>query len=67
MGTDSREGWVIALGVTCTIAVAAALAWRVGAAGRQWEARRVHTSIDEAPPKHLALTPMRDRAGTHRV
>ena len=67
MGTDSREGWVIALGVTCTIAVAAALAWRVGAAGRQWEARRVHTSIDEAPPKHLALTPMRDRAGTRRV
>ena len=67
MGTDSHESWVIALGVTCTIAVAAALAWRVGAAGRQWEARRVHASIDEAPPKHLALTPMRDRAGTRRV
>jgi DMSO/TMAO reductase YedYZ heme-binding membrane subunit len=67
MGTDSHEGWVIALGVTCTIAVTAALAWRVGAAGRQWEARRAHASIDEAPPKHLALTPMRDRVGTPRV
>jgi hypothetical protein len=66
MGTDSHEGWVIALGVTCTIAVTAALAWRVGAAGRQWQAR-AHASIDEAPPKHLALTPMRDRAGTPRV
>ena len=67
MGTDSREGWVIALGVSCTIAVAAALAWRVGTAGRQREARRVRASVDEAPPKHLALTPMRDRAGTQRV
>jgi predicted ferric reductase len=67
MGTDSREGWVIVLGVACTLAVAAALAWRVGAAGRQWEARRAHASVSEAPPKHLALTPMRDRAGTRRV
>ena len=67
MGTDSREGWVIALGVACTIAVAAALAWRVGTAGRQREARRAHASVNEAPPKHLALTPTRDRAGRRRV
>jgi DMSO/TMAO reductase YedYZ heme-binding membrane subunit len=67
MGTDSSESWVIALGVACTLAVAAALAWRVGAAGRQWEARRAHASVNGAPPKHLALTPTRDRAGTRRV
>ena len=67
MGTDAGEGWVIALGVACTIAVAAALAWRVGASGRQWEARRAHASLNEAPPKHLALTPTRDRAETRRV
>jgi hypothetical protein len=67
MGTDSREGWVIVLGVACTVAVASALAWRVAAAGRQWEARRAHASVSEVPPKHLALTPMRDRARTRRV
>jgi DMSO/TMAO reductase YedYZ heme-binding membrane subunit len=67
MGTDSSEGWVIALGVACTLAVAAALAWRVGAAGRQREARRAHASVDEVPAKHLAPTPTRDRAGTRRV
>jgi DMSO/TMAO reductase YedYZ heme-binding membrane subunit len=67
MGTDSGEGWVIALGVACTLAVAAALAWRVGAADRQWAARRAHVSLNEAPPKHLALTPRRDRAGTRRA
>jgi DMSO/TMAO reductase YedYZ heme-binding membrane subunit len=67
MGTDSSEGWVVALGAACTLAVAAALAWRVGAAGRQWEARRAHASVNEGPPKHLALTPTRDRAGAPRV
>ena len=67
MGTDSGEGWVIVLGVVCTLAVAAAVAWRIAVAGRQWEARRAHASVNEAPPKYLAPTPMRDRAGTRRV
>jgi DMSO/TMAO reductase YedYZ heme-binding membrane subunit len=67
MGTDAGESWVIALGVACTLAVAVALAWRVGAAGRQWEARRARASVTDVPPKHLALTPTRDRARTRRV
>jgi DMSO/TMAO reductase YedYZ heme-binding membrane subunit len=67
MGTDSSEGWVIVLGVACTIAVAAALAWRVGVTGRQWEARRARASVNEAPPKHVVLNPTRDRAGARRV
>jgi DMSO/TMAO reductase YedYZ heme-binding membrane subunit len=67
MGTDSSEGWVVALGVACTLAVAAALVWRVGAASRQGEARRAHASANEAPPKHLELTSTRDRAGAPRV
>jgi DMSO/TMAO reductase YedYZ heme-binding membrane subunit len=67
MGTDSREGWVIALGVACGLAVGVALAWRLRAAARQSEARSAHSSLAEVPPKHLELTPTRDRAGSRRV
>ena len=35
MGTDAGEHWVMALGVTCVVAVGAALAWRLRAASRQ--------------------------------
>jgi methionine sulfoxide reductase heme-binding subunit len=67
MGTDAREGWVIALGVVCVLAVAAALVWRLRSAARQWEARGSHSSVAEVPPKHLELTPTRDRVGPRRV
>jgi DMSO/TMAO reductase YedYZ heme-binding membrane subunit len=66
MGTDSRERWVIALGVACVLAVAAALVWRLRSSARQWEARGAHASVAEVPPKHLELT-MQDRAGSRRV
>jgi sulfoxide reductase heme-binding subunit YedZ len=64
MGTDSRQAWVIGLGVLCVASVAVALAWRLRQASRQVAARQAHSSVPVAPPKHLALTP-RGRAGTH--
>ena len=62
MGTDSREGWVLLLGVACVASVAAALAWRLRTAARQAEARTEHSSVG-APPKHLELT----RQGSRRA
>ena len=55
MGTDSREGWVVVLGVVCGLSVAAALTWRVIAASRQASARTAHASVTGIPPKHLHL------------
>ena len=55
MGTDSREGWVIVLGVVCGLSVLTALAWRISAASRQASARTAHASVPGMPPKHLAL------------
>jgi DMSO/TMAO reductase YedYZ heme-binding membrane subunit len=66
MGTDASERWVIALGVACVLAVAAALVWRLRASARQWEARGAHASVADVPPKHLELT-MQDRVGSRRV
>jgi methionine sulfoxide reductase heme-binding subunit len=56
MGTDSREGWVIVLGVTCVLSVAVALAWRLRVTARQHAARTAHASVGAVPPKHLELT-----------
>jgi DMSO/TMAO reductase YedYZ heme-binding membrane subunit len=53
MGTDSREGWVILLGVACFGSVAAALAWRLRTTARQAAARTTHSAVGDAPPKHL--------------
>ncbi len=66
MGTDSREGWVIILGVACVVSVGAALAWRLRVVSRQASARTAHSSVPGVPPKHLALT-ARGRAGSRRV
>jgi DMSO/TMAO reductase YedYZ heme-binding membrane subunit len=63
MGTDAREGWVIALGVACVAAVALALAWRLRTTARQTAARTAHASVGDVPPKHLELTvPARERS-----
>jgi methionine sulfoxide reductase heme-binding subunit len=64
MGTDSRQAWVVALGVLCVASVAVALAWRLRQASRQVAARQAHSSVPVAPPKHLALSP-RGRTGSH--
>jgi len=56
MGTDSREGWVIVLGVACVAAVGAALAWRLREVSRQASARTAHASVGGVPSKHLALS-----------
>lgn len=66
MGTDSREGWVVILGVLCVASVGAALAWRLWVVSRQAWARRAHASIPGVPPKHLAPT-ARSRAGSRRA
>jgi methionine sulfoxide reductase heme-binding subunit len=66
MGTDSREGWVIALGVVCVAAVGVALVWRLGVASGQASLRRKHASLSRMPPKHLVLSP-RSRAGSRRA
>jgi DMSO/TMAO reductase YedYZ heme-binding membrane subunit len=66
MGTDSREGWVIALGVACVLAVALALAYRLHTTARQTAARTAHSSVDAAPPKHLELT-VPQRQGRRRA
>jgi methionine sulfoxide reductase heme-binding subunit len=53
MGTDSREGWVIALGALCVVSVAVAGVWRI------WVARRVQqigTRTARGSHQHLALT-----------
>ncbi len=65
MGTDSREHWVIALGVVCVLAVGTALAWRLRETSRQSSARRAHASVPGMPPKHLALS-ARDRSEARR-
>jgi methionine sulfoxide reductase heme-binding subunit len=66
MGTDSREGWVIILGVACVASVGAALAWRLRVVSRQTLARTAHASVSGVPPKHLALTARR-REGSRRA
>ena len=66
MGTDSREGWVVILGVACVASVGAALAWRLRVVSRQASARTAHTSVPGVPPKHLALNG-RSRAGSRRA
>jgi sulfoxide reductase heme-binding subunit YedZ len=66
MGTDSREGWVIALGAACFAAVVVALIWRMRVALRQATARLVHAPGGVVPPKHLALW-ARPREGARRV
>jgi DMSO/TMAO reductase YedYZ heme-binding membrane subunit len=55
MGTDSRQPWVIALGVACVLAVVIAVLVRVSSANRQAVARTAHASVAGVPPKHLAL------------
>ncbi len=55
MGTDSREGWVIVLGVLCVLSVGLALAWRLRALSRQAAERSAHASVPGIPPTHLAL------------
>jgi DMSO/TMAO reductase YedYZ heme-binding membrane subunit len=55
MGTDSGEGWVIALGVLCGLSVAVALGWRLRVSSRQASARTSHASVPGLPPKHLQL------------
>ncbi len=35
LGTDSRERWVVVLGVVCALSVGLAVAWRVRATARQ--------------------------------
>ncbi len=66
MGTDSREGWVIVLGVACVVSVGAALAWRLRVVSRQASARTAHASVPGVPPKHLVLNG-RSRAGSRRA
>jgi sulfoxide reductase heme-binding subunit YedZ len=65
MGTDSREGWVIVLGVVCVLSVAVALAWRLRTVSRQASARTAHAAVPGMPPKHLSLHG-RARAGSRR-
>lgn len=66
MGTDSRETWVIALGVACVASVLVALAWRLRVVARQTSARTAHAAVTGVPPKHLALTHP-SRAGSRRA
>lgn len=66
MGTDSREVWVIALGVACVLAVAVALAYRLRTTVRQTAARTAHSSVGAVPPKHLELT-VPQRRGPRRA
>lgn len=56
MGTDSREHWVLGLGVACVLAVAIALIRRLLATGRQLAARTAAAAVGAPPPKHLALS-----------
>ena len=66
LGTDAGERWVIVLGIACVASVVAALLWRLRAASRQVSARTAQASVQELPPKHLALGG-RPGAGSRRV
>jgi methionine sulfoxide reductase heme-binding subunit len=55
MGTDSREGWVVLLGVVCVAAVAAALVWRVQASVRRTSTRTSHAIPRGVPSEQLEL------------
>jgi sulfoxide reductase heme-binding subunit YedZ len=66
MGTDAGEGWVVVLGIGCVLLVIAALGFRIGAATLQASARSMHATIQDQPPKHLALG-SRDRGRVHRA
>jgi methionine sulfoxide reductase heme-binding subunit len=65
MGTDAGEGWVLALGAGCVLAVTAALSWRVRDAARRSSARTARAAVTDAPPKHLALTASRETGPSH--
>ena len=65
MGTDSREGWVIVLGVACVLSVGVSLAWRLRMVSRQASARTAHAAVPGMPPKHLSLHG-RERVGSRR-
>jgi len=56
MGTDAGETWVIALGLACVAAVAAAGAWRIRATDRGGIATH-RPSRPVVPAPHLALIP----------
>jgi DMSO/TMAO reductase YedYZ heme-binding membrane subunit len=65
MGTDSREGWVIVLGVVCVLSVGVALVWRLRMVSRQVTERTARAAVPGTPPKHLSLHG-RPRAGSRR-
>jgi predicted ferric reductase len=55
MGTDSREGWVVMLGVACVAVVAAALAWRLQVSVRRSSTRTSHVTAPGTPPRQFEL------------
>ena len=61
LGTDSRERWVIALGVLCVLSVGVALAWRLHATAK----RRAMLSTPTAIPLARRVTTAGTRGGRH--
>lgn len=61
LGTDSRERWVIALGVLCVLSVGVALAWRLHATAK----RRAMLSSPTAIPLARRVTTAGTRGGRH--
>jgi methionine sulfoxide reductase heme-binding subunit len=62
-GGDLRHGWLLALGLTCAVAVVAAVAWRLAAAARDVpRAERVRRLMTAVHDRGRALPPdPRDR------
>jgi methionine sulfoxide reductase heme-binding subunit len=61
LGTDSREHWVIVLGVVCVLSVGVALAWRLHATAK----RRAMLPTPPAIPLARHVTTAGTRGGRH--
>ena len=56
LGTDAREGWVVALGLLCVLLVAVALLWRLRAGAKRATAAATATVRDIPQRRRLVTT-----------
>jgi sulfoxide reductase heme-binding subunit YedZ len=55
LGTDAREGWVVALGVLCLLSVAVALLWRLSARTKRTTTASI-APVGDLPPRRRLVT-----------
>lgn len=73
-GTDAGKGWFLALAVTCTVAVLAAVAWRFSAGFIEYRSMRRAEGVADAPhslpvrsAQHGAPVPLQPHRSPHHL